>query len=249
LSNPSPTDDYVSPTSDVLLSEFQESQPGSYITWRARDFAGWPVLMAENVTAFEDADLIESATPEERIARELKTIFVNLSFPDKPSRSFIYIATRSSTPPYIPAEERFGPSLRQTRFYPDFFNIKKFVTHVMGRTLAAPIKQQQLSKIKQAIPTTVAPQVIAESEEKNLTKDLETAVKIAEESYSTLKSVDINIEHDPEIVGRSRIQFTLTVSGEPDLVLKDEFKFKENLYSTLDPQTCEQITTTYRWKN
>jgi hypothetical protein len=201
--------------------------------------------MAENVTAFEDADLIESATPEERIAKELKTIFVNLSFPDKPSQSFIYIATMSSTPPYILVEERFGPSLRQTRFSPDFSNIKKFVAHVIRYPLASPPKKELPFRIKQAIPTTIAPQVIAESEEKNLTKDLETAVKIAEESYSTLKRIDINIEHDPEILDRKTIRFTLTVSGEVDAILEDEALFKRHLRSDIDTRARELITVTY----
>ena len=247
LDNPSLADDYVSPTSDVLLGEFQESQGESYITWRARDFAGWPVLMTENVTALKDADLLESAVPEERNAREPKTILV--TFPSKHGQSFTYIVVTSPRPPYVPIEDRFGSSPYQTGFSPDFSNIKKFVAHVIGHPPASLPKKELPFKIKQPIPTTVSPQVIIEGEEKNLTKDLETAVRIAKESYSTLKAIDINIEHDPEIPDRKTIRFTLTVSGEPELVLKDEFKFKDKLYSALDIKTCEQITTTYKWKS
>lgn len=249
LNNPNLTYDYVSPTSDVLLGEFQELQRESYITWRARDFAGWPVPMAENVTLVEDADLLESAILEERSDREPKAIFVTLSFPDKPVRSFIYIVVTTSRPPYIPIEDRFGPSFHQTGFSPDFFNIKRFMAYVMGRTPASLLHQQQPRQILRNIPITISPQVVREAEEGSLTDDLEPIVKLAQENYSTLESIDINIEYDPEIVDRKTIRFTLTVSGEPDLVLKDEFKFKDKLYSVLDIKTCEQITTTYKWKS
>ena len=159
LDNPSLTDDYVSPTSDVLLGEFQESH---------RDFVGWPFLMAENVTAFKDADLLELAIPEERSAREPKTIFVTLSFPDKPSRSFIFIAATTSTPPYTLVEDHFGPSLRKTRFSPDFFSIKRFMTYVMGRTLPSLLQPQQPPKRYETFLSQFTPKSFARPKKKPL---------------------------------------------------------------------------------
>ena len=252
LNNPSLADDYVSPTSDVLLGELQELPPDSYTTWWTNDFTGWPAVPAvENVAAFEDVDLLEPAPLiiDERSLGHSQTFFVVLSLPEKPDRFFIRFAGRPITSPYTLVQGRVELAPHQTRFSPDFFNIKKSVTYVVGRHPASPLEQQQLFKTKRTIPTTVSPQVIIEGEEKNLTKDLETAVRIAEESYSTLKAIDVNIEYDPEIVDRKTIRFTLTVSGKPELVLKDEFKFKDKLYSALDIKTCEQITTTYKWKS
>jgi len=253
LNNPSTTDNYTSPTSDVLLGELQELPPDSFTSWRASDFGVRPIgLAAENVVAFEDTYLLESAPsiPDEVSMRYLQTFFVDLSSLDKYKHFFFVNFTgKSVTSPYTFVEGRIEQSSHRTRFSPDFFNIKKFVSGVMGKAFAPSIKQKQLSETKQPIPTDVAPMVIAESEEKNLTKELETAVRIAEECYSTLKAIDVNIEYDPEIVDRKTIRFTLTVSDKPELVLKDEFKFKDKLYSTLDIKTCEQLTTTYKWKS
>ena len=252
LNNPSLADDYVSPTSDVLLGELQELPPDSYTALRTNDFTGWPTVpAAENVAALEDSDLLEPAPsiPDDKSSEHSQTFCVVLSLPEKPYRFFIRFVGRPITSPYTLVQGRVELSPHQTRFSPDFFNIKKFVTHVVGRHPASPLEQQQLFKTKRTIPTTVSPQVIIEGEEKNLTKDLETVVRISEESYSTLRAIDVNIEYDPEIVDRKTIRFTLTVSGKPELVLKDEFKFKDKLYSTLDIKTCEQITTTYKWKS
>jgi hypothetical protein len=245
-------EEYTSPTSDVLLGELRELPSGFCIPWRPSDFTGWPIIsVAESLEAPREFDPIEPApfSPDERNLGQSQ-MFLVFSFLYKQSdHFFVRFGDRATTSPYTLVQSHVELPLHRTRFRPDFFNIKKFVTYIMGRIPVSATRQQQLPKIKQSVPTTVSPQVIIESEEKKLTEDLESAVKIAEEAYSTLKAIDINIENDPEIAGRSRIQFTLTVSGEPDLVLKDEFKFKESLYTVLDPQTCEQITTTYRWKN
>lgn len=252
LNNPSLTDNYTSLTSDVLLGGLQELPPDSFTSWRASDFSVRPIgLAAENVVAFEDTYLLEPAPsiPDEVNMRYLQIFFVDLSLLEKYNRFFVSFTGKSVTSPYTFVEGRLEQSPHKTRFSPDFFNIRKFVSGVMGKTFASSTKQKQLSKRKLTIPTSVSPQVIIESEEKNLTKELETAVRIAEESYSTLKAIDVNIEYDPEIVDRKTIRFILTVSDKPELVLKDEFKFKDKLYSTLDIKTCEQITTTYKWKS
>jgi len=249
LNNPSLADDYVSPTSDVLLGELQELPPDSYTTWRASDFTRLSIVpAAENVAAFEDSDLLEPAPyiPDERSLEYSPTFFVVLY--EKPDYFFIRFAGRPITSPYTLVQGRVELSPHQTRFSPDFFNIKKFVTHVVGRHPASPLEQQQLFKTKRTIPTTVSPQAIIEGEEKNLTKDLETAVRIAEESYSTLKRINVNIEHDPEILDRKTIRFTLRVSGEPETVLEDETLFRQHLRSNIDACVRELITVTYNWE-
>lgn len=251
LNNPSLADDYVSPTSDVLLGELQELPPDSYTTWWTNDFTGWPAVPAvENVAALEDVDLLEPAPLiiDERSLGHSQTFFVVLSLPEKPDRFFIRFAGRPITSPYTLVQGRVELLPHRTRFSPDFFNIKKSVTYVVGRHPASPLEQQQLFKTKRTIPTTVSPQVIIEGEEKNLTKDLETAVRIAEESYSTLKRIDVNIEHDPEILDRKTIRFTLRVSGEPETVLEDETLFRQHIRSNIDACVRELITVTYNWE-
>ncbi len=251
LNDPSFIEDYTSPASDVLLGELQELPAGSYMTWRDSDFAGWSIVpAAENVAALEDPDLLEEPAPlipDERNLEQSQMFFVVLSLPEKSDRFFIRFVGRPITSPYTLVQGLVEPLPHQTRFSPDFFNIKKFATRVMGRTPVSPTEQQQSSKIKQTIPTTVAPQVIVESEEKNLTKELETAVKIAEESYSTLKAIDVNIEHDPEIVDRRTIRFSLTVSGEVDTIIEDEALFKRCLRSNIHARARELITVTYNY--
>ena len=249
LNEPSFIEDYTSLTSDVLLGELQE--PNSYMTWRASDFTGWSIIpVAENVAALEDSDPLEPAPfiLDERNLGQSQAFLVFLPLHKKSDHFFVRFGDRATTSPYTLVQGRVEPSLHRTRFHPDFFNIKKFVTHIIGRIPASPIKQQQPSKIKRTIPTTISPQVIIESEEKNLTKDLEAAVRIAEESYSTVKAIDVNIEHDPEIVDRKTIRFTLRVSGKPETVLEDETLFRQRLRSNIDVCVRELITVTYNWE-
>ena len=76
LNNANITDDYVSPATDVWMTDVEQSQSSSDMTWPIGEFPGWPVLIAENVTTFEDPDLIETGVPIEISLGELKTIFV-----------------------------------------------------------------------------------------------------------------------------------------------------------------------------
>ena len=251
LDNPSLTDDYISPTSDVLLGEFEELQIEPYITRRTNNFSGPPILVAEDVTAFEEVDLLGPPTfiLDERSPKYLQTFFVISGLSEKSNRFFPYRVARTDTSPYIVVQDRVELLPGQSRFSPDFFNIKRFTAYVMGRTPAPSLLQEQSSTGIGTTPVVIHPQVVREAEEKSLTDDLETSIKLAQKIYSTLKRIDVNLEHDPEIADRKTIRFTLTVSGKPDLVLKDEFKFKEKLYLALDIKTCEQITTTYKWKS
>ena len=238
-------------TSEVLLGEVEELEPAGSMTWGGSNLSKWPVLVAENLTAFEDAVLLDPAPliPDERSPGHLRIFLVTSAIPGKSDRFLTCLSVRTTTSPHIVVQDRVEPSPRQTRFSPDFSAIKKWVTHVIGRLPDSLIEKKQSRQMLRSIPVTISPQVVREAEEGSLTDDLESSVKLAQENYSTLESIDIKIEYDPEIVDRKTIRFTLTVSGEPELVLKDEFKFKDKLYSALDIKTCEQITTTYKWKS
>ena len=245
ISNPSLANNWAIPTSDFLLGELDELETESCTSWRGRAFAGWPIPVTEDVTAFEDAELLEPAVIDDKSVRQPKTISVTLSIPQEARRSFTYIVVATTTAPYNPTEERFGPSARQSLFYPDFFNIKRVVAYIMGKPHASVLEQQETSKALRGIPVALHPQVVREAEEESLTDDLETSIKLAQETYCTLKKIEVNVEHDPEILDRETIRFTLTVSGKPDTVLENEALFKHRLRSSIAPRARELITVTY----
>lgn len=74
------------------------------------------------------------------------------------------------------------------------------------------------------------------------------ALNIIKETYTTLHIVKLSISTDPEISERKRIRIELTVSGSPEEVLKEELCFKKQLYSNIDLRACELITITYNWE-
>lgn len=195
VNNASVVDDYVSPTSDFLLSEFPQFQPA-----------------------------------------------------EKTSRSFTYIAVGISTPPYTQIEDRFQTSACRLRFSPDFVNIRRFVAYIMGQTPASFQEQQRIYKALRSVPVAIHPEVVREAEEETLTDDLETSIELVQETYSTLKKIEVYIEHDPEILDRKTIRFGLTVSGEPETILQNEALFKQRLRSSINRRTRELITVTYVWE-
>ncbi|MBN1972460.1 MAG: hypothetical protein JW787_02380 [Sedimentisphaerales bacterium] len=93
----------------------------------------------------------------------------------------------------------------------------------------------------------IQPEVVREAEEESLTEDLETTIKVAKESYPTLKRISLNLEFDPEIINRKTIRFTLNVSGKPEFILKNEELFDARLRTMIKNQTREQLTFTYEW--
>lgn len=248
IGNPILTDDSVSSTSDFSLGELNELEPPSSTSWWGSAFAGWPVHVGENVTAFEDADLLGPAIPDERGVRESKTFCLTLSSRKRLGGSFTYLVVTAPAAPYIPPEEAFGPSPHHSRFSPDFYSIKRFVVYVMRRPGTSLLQQPRAWKTVQDIPVAIHPQVVRQAEEKTLTDDLEAGINLAQDSYSTLKKIEVNIEHDPEIAERKTIRFTLVVSGEPDTVLEDEAVFKKRLRRSISPRARELITVTYSWE-
>lgn len=229
-------DDYVSPTTDVWQTDIDQLQTGSHMTMRDSTFRGWAVPVIESVNVFEDAEIN---------ARAPKTIFVTLSSPERPSRSLVYTTFAGPALLYVPMEECLESSRRQIDFSPDFFNIKKFAAYVMGRATVSRPEQEEAFETQQKIPITIHPEVIREAEEKNHIYDLETSIKLAQETYVALKRIRVNIEHDPEIVERKTIRLTLTVSSDPETVLKNEYLFKRRLRSNITPRGRALITVTY----
>lgn len=247
LNNVNVTDNYVSPATDVWTTEVEQLQLSSDMTWCSGEFPEWPFLIAENVATFEDLELIEPGIPIEISFGELKTTFITLSQPEKTSRSFAYNTFIARTPLYIPVEERFKPSPRQAFFSPDFFNIKKYLAYIMKQTPISILDLEEASEATRDIPIVIHPEVILEAEESAI-HDLETSIKFAQETYSTLKKIEVYIEHDPEILDRKTIRFGLTVSGDPETILQNEALFKQCLRSNINRRTRELITVTYGWE-
>jgi hypothetical protein len=248
INNPILTDDYASPASDSLLGELDELEPEPYTSSAEKAFGRLPLRMAENVTAFEEADLLAPTIPDERAIREPQTIFLTLPSRKTGGGYFTYVVITTSTATCIPVEDPFGPSPYQARFSPDFYSIKRFVTYVMQGAHTPLLQQPQALKTTRDIPVAIDPQVVREAEEETLIDDLEAAISLAQETYFTLNKIEINIEHDPEIVGRKTIRFTLTVSGEPDTVLENEALFKKHLRGSISSSARELITVTYSWE-
>ncbi|MBC8468544.1 MAG: hypothetical protein H8D56_03650 [Planctomycetes bacterium] len=249
LNNTNLTNDYISPATDFWDPDFNYFQSDSDMNWGSSDFREWPVLPAENVTSFENADLLEPDILGERNIRGLKTIFVTLSLPEKTARSFAYNTLLAPTPFYASVEERFGSALHQTLFSPDFFNIKKYSTCIIGQTPVSILEEWvNAFEVTRNIPIIIHPEVIQEAKEEAVTDDLDTSIKIAEDSYSTLIKIEVSIEHDPEILDRKTIRFGLTVSGEPETILQNEALFKQRLRSSINRRTRELITVTYVWE-
>jgi hypothetical protein len=242
------TDDHLGPTSGVLLGDLHELESGSISTLWFWDITRSFPLLGENVTAFEDADLIEPDIVDDRVLREPRTISETLFFWEKANRPFTYIVMSTRIAPYVSIDDRFGATPPKSRFFPDFFNIQKFVDYIVRRPHLSALAQRGISKATKDIHIEIHPEVVREAEEKTLTDDLEAGINVAQESYSTLKKIEVNIEHDPEIVERKTIRFTLVVSGEPDTVLEDEALFKKALLRGISPRARELITVTYSWE-
>ena len=119
----------------------------------------------------------------------------------------------------------------------------------MGGTPLSILELEEAPEATRDIPIAIHPEVIWEAEEEDITYDLENSIKIAKDTYPTLKRIEISIEHDPEILDRKTIRFVLNVSGEPETILQNEALFKQNLRSSIDNRARELITVTYGWEN
>jgi hypothetical protein len=80
-----------------------------------------------------------------------------------------------------------------------------------------------------------------------LNAKMNNIVEIICSNYSTLKGVTLDAKSDPEIIERERLHLTLTISGEPSVVLKEEQRCKKLLYEKEGANTFELLNIRYRW--
>jgi len=128
-------------------------------------------------------------------------------------------------------------------FSPDFHDIRN-----MARLLLQPASTQLEDEIPEILAVSEASQVIEEAKAEKIELDLEIAIGLIREIYSTLKEIKLSVKYDPEIEGRKTFCFDLTVSGGVDAILKDESLFKQNLLSNVSDRACELIVIAYDWE-
>jgi len=240
-------EDYVGPTIDVWLEESDQLRSRGQTTWCESGLNRWAVPILRNISAFEAVDVAENAILEEVNTDELREFPVILSFPEESAWLLRCIGDVREALAHIPLQERRTVSHQQSCFAPDFFDIRRRARYIMGSTPVSIVEQEQPLESERNVPITIHPEVIREAAEKVLTNDLEISIELAREIYPTLSRIEVNVEHDPEILGRKTIRFTLSVSGGPETILRNEAVFKRQLRSSIGPHARELITITYRW--
>ncbi len=219
-------------TSDNIWQAIEEENVYTAYN-RFSSFSRWPMRMAKNITSFEDAYLLESVILDNDIDFAEGSVLIVVPTPQgKPERVFqVSNDLELSTP--------------RSYFFPDFYNIQKSTRYIFQAT---PLTPELHEETRESIPITITPLIVLKANDENLTEDLETSVKLAEESYSTLKGICVDVEYDPEIADWQTIQFTFAVSGDIESILKEEVLFKQHLRLNVNPHVCELISVTYKWK-
>ncbi len=243
--------DYTGTTSDLLLGRVEELEHSASAAWRAKGFPAWPTLVAEDVAAFEDADLVDLTPSSLEIESPVpgKIFFVTYTTPEKADRFSTYFTIKTTTSPDVLVDYCPKEAFSESRFFPDFYEIKRVVSQVFSYASSVLGQKEELQGNERNIPIEIAPEVVREAEERGLTADLETSIRLAQESYLKLYGIHVTIEHDPEIAGRTTVHFTLIVSGEPDTVLEYETAFKKCLRTDVSRPVRELVTVGYRWKS
>lgn len=152
--------------------------------------------------------------------------------------------------PYAKLVRRVAPTRMRT-FYQQLLPPEARSGYFLTETidLTGSTQRRVLEKESGTIATRVSSEVRHEIEKWNLDKEMDTALAIIRVTYRTLDAIEVAVTRDPEIPERKRIRITLIVSGNPEDVFSDELQYKGQLYSTLDIQACELITTTHRWRD
>jgi len=91
-------------------------------------------------------------------------------------------------------------------------------------------------------------EVLKEIEAEDIKSQIYSSIAIIKQTFSTLDSVKVTVEYDPEIQDKKVFELHLTVSGDPQKVFEDELRFKDALYQKLDKRSLSFITITYAWK-
>jgi len=240
-------DECASSTSEFLLGGIEESE----VLYQVSSESGlsvWPICVGEADSVFRDPGLVELGSYfSEQRRPSLGQGFLRYSAPEKVGPAFMHLVGIPISAHILVHEDR-APSVRQTWFSPDFYGIKRRVQDVVWGAAGRFWEEEPLA-IVQKVPITIALPVAREAEERNFAEELQGIVELVEQNYSSLKSVDIGLEHDPEITGRKTIRFTLTVFGTPDSVLGCEAAFKKCLRSRVTTRVRELITVTYKLKS
>jgi hypothetical protein len=152
---------------------------------------------------------------------------------------------RNLVSPTISEESVGGQTLRDS-FRPDFWVIKRYMAHVTG----VPIKKYNVSSFFEEslfVSMSVSNEVISEANQQNLMDDLGTAIALLNATFPMLHEIDVSIHHDPEILDRFTICFTLTVSGDIESILDCESLFKKRLFSQIDIDARPLLAFTYKF--
>ncbi len=99
-----------------------------------------------------------------------------------------------------------------------------------------------------AVSAYIPKEVSLEIKKLGIKNQVDDALSIIRTTYKTLIAVGVSISTDPEIPNRKSIRITLTVSGEPEEVFKDERRLKDSLFSILGSKALELITISYHWE-
>jgi hypothetical protein len=245
-----PTDAYASPVSDIEQDNIRELQIGYYAGWQFCNFPESVLPAIQNITAFEDAFSIvpTPVIPDEANSNDSQVCFVTFVSPQKHNRIFAYLQPANIISLYGSEINRIALTSPRSRFFPDFYKIKTVVAQIVGQRLRASTEQHsRFPTIIENIPLATSAEVIREAEEIGIMDSLETIAQLIQKSYSAiLRSINVALEHDPEISDRKTIRFTLTVSGKPEAILENEASFKRDLYSQVDVSVLELITITYK---
>ena len=87
-----------------------------------------------------------------------------------------------------------------------------------------------------------------ELEKDNLLREAFIALRIAKDTYNSLKKQELSISYDPEIEDYKTYCLKLFVSDEPEKILCEEDKFQDKFYKLVGSEAATRFTITYSWK-
>jgi hypothetical protein len=248
LTDASLEEDDVGPTTDVWADRSDQLSGQSQMTRSQHNRNGWAIPVPRNVSAFDAVDAPEHETVSEIGCGELQEVLVILPFPEKAAWLLHSPSQVTALLPYLAPESLLhGLAYQRSSSSPDFLEFRRYARYVMGSSPASTVEWEQASESEQNVAVTIQPEVIREAERNALTDDLKVGIKLARRTYPTLSRIDVTVEDDPEIADWRTLRFVLTVSGDPEAILRNEDLFKQRLHSSTALRTRELITVTYRW--
>lgn len=98
------------------------------------------------------------------------------------------------------------------------------------------------------IEIEVSARAFSEIEGKDIRKQIDQIISLAQAVYQSLSKITIDFYGDPEFPDWQKFRFFLTVPGRPKQVLTEEKKFKKLLRKILDNNTRELFTLSYNFE-